>query len=186
MGYIFDPETIHRIGKKAVGLPHAAMCQLVIDELAREYPGHVETKQDWIFNITAGATGVMTVIHASLSEYVIIFGSPVGTEGFSGRYAVEIWDAVLSGEMWTYTDDDVGRKVVSKPGDLALLKRERVKGFRIADETWLLEYGRGIIPSALPLALGDSIFSSMDYYTVVKTLWVYGRLTLRELLKGKI
>ena len=186
MGYVFDPQKIHEIGLQARGLPHGEMCRAITAALASAYPGHVETRPDWLFNITAGATGIMTVLHASLSEYVILFGTPVGTEGFSGRYLVEIWDSVLSGEMWTYTEDNPGEKIVHRPGELACLGRDQVKGFRLRDETWLLEYGRGLIPTALPLALGDSVFSSMDPYTVIKTLWIYGRLTTRELLKGKI
>jgi hypothetical protein len=186
MAYAFDPEKIGEIGKRAVGLPHGEMCRQVIDDLAAEYPGLIETGIDWIYNITAGATGIMTILHASLTEYVIIFGTPVGTEGFSGRYLVEIWDSVLSGEMWTYTEDTLARKTVHAPGELAVLRRDQVKGFRLSDECWLLEYGRGAIPTALPLALGDSIFSAMDFYTVGKTLWAYGRLVTRSLLRGKV
>ena len=186
MGHIFDPDVIHRVAKMGIGLPHREMCQVVMDELARLYPGHIETRQDWMFNMVAGATGVMTILHASLSEYVIIFGSPIGTEGFSGRYAVEIYDAVMAGEMWTYTDDAIAERVITKPGDMAHLARERVKGYRIEHQTWMLEYGRGLIPTALPLGVGDAIFSAMDFYTVWKTLSSYGRLTLKSLARGKI
>jgi C-8 sterol isomerase len=186
MGYIFDPHELHEVAKHAVGQPFDTMVRSIIDELAARYPGYINTDVDWIYNITAGATGVMTVLHASLSEYVILFGTPVGTEGFSGRYLVEIWDSVLSGEMWTYTTDTLSAKTVHKAGEHAVLRRDQVKGFRLHDETWLLEYGRGAIPTALPLALGDSVFSSMDFYTVAKTLWVYGGLTAKNLLRGKV
>ena len=33
----------------------------------------------------------------------------------------------------------------------------------------MLEYGRGLIPSTLPYALSDSIFSTNDFITVLKT-----------------
>jgi C-8 sterol isomerase len=128
----------------------------------------------------------MTVLHASLSEYLIIFGTPVGTEGFSGRYSIEIFDWVLSGEMWTYTEDRIGEKIVTRTGERAHLRADQVKGWRAPDGMWLLEYGRGPIPTALPLALADSVFSAMDWRTVWKTLRIYGRHTMRELLQGKI
>ena len=186
MGYIFSPEVIKEIGQMAAGKPFDEMCRIVIDELSQRYPGHIDPKIDWIYNITAGATGIMTVLHASLTEYVIIFGTPVGTEGFSGRYLVEIYDGVLSGEMWTYTEESLAKKTVHKEGEFAVLRRDQVKGFRLSDECWLLEYGRGAIPTALPLALGDSVFSSMDWYTVGKTLWVYGKQVTRNLMQGKV
>src|SRR5437660_935167 len=143
MGYVFSPERLHAIAKGAVGLPHDEMCEKVIRDVHREWPDHVETKQDWIFSLAGGATGIMTVLHGSLSEYILIFGSPVGTEAFSGRYRIQIHDYVLSGEMWTYTEQDYGQRAVFKPGDWATLNKGQAKGFRIMEDTWLLEYGRG-------------------------------------------
>ncbi len=186
MGYIFDPQVLHEIAKKGVGLPHKEMVRVVSDELAKAYPGHIETREDWIFNMAAGAIGVMTVLHASLSEYVIIFGSPVGTDGFSGRYRIEIFDFMMAGDMWTYTDDNIGTRVITRPGEMAHLATERVKGFKLPEGAWMLEYGRGPVPTALPLALADALLSAMDLYTVGKTLWVYGKMVTRELMQGKI
>ena len=86
MGHLFAPGTLHEIAKRRAGLPHEEMVALIIEDLARAYPRHIETRQNWFFSLAGGATGIMTVLHGSLSEYLLLFGSPVGTEGFSGRY----------------------------------------------------------------------------------------------------
>jgi C-8 sterol isomerase len=185
MGHLFEPERVHELARRHVGAAGPAAFEALIGDLAAAYPGRIETRQNWLFNLTAGATGVMTVLYASLTEHLLLFGTPVGTEGFSGRYWIDLHDIVLAGEMWTYTEDRPHERVVSRPGEMALLPRRRVKGFRLLHDTWLLEYGRGIIPSAFPVGLGDAVFSAMDCRTVYKTLWVYGRLVLRELLRGK-
>ena len=184
--FVFDPEKLHAVARRAVGLPFHQMVQQVIDDLAREYPKHIETKQEWIFSCAGGAVGVMTVLHASLSEYVAIFGSAVGTEGFSGRYRIGIHDFVLAGEMWTYTGDNIGERVITRPGERAYLRTDQVKGFKLPEGGWMLEYGQGPIPTALPFALGDALFSAMDLETLWKTVWIYGRLVVKELVQGKI
>jgi len=103
MGYLFDPDELHRISKLGQHKPFDEMVRVVVDELARVYPGHVDTNPKWMYNLTGGATGIMGILHGSLTEYVIIFGSPIGTEGFSGRYCIDIHDFVMTGEMWTFT-----------------------------------------------------------------------------------
>jgi hypothetical protein len=186
MGYIFDPQQLHEVAKRAVGLPHDEMVKAIASDLDKAYPGHIETRQDWIFSVVAGATGIMTLLHASLSEYVLLFGTAIGTEGFSGRYRMDIYDFQLAGDTWTYTEQKYANRVVTRPGEMMFLKRGQVKGFKIPEGGWMLEYARGIIPMALPLALGDTVFSCMDGTTLVKTLGIYGRLVTRELLQGKI
>ena len=186
MGYVFDPEELYRISKLGVGKPFDEMVRGVVDELVRVYPSHVEPDPKWVYSLAGGATGIMGILHGSLSEYLIIFGSPIGTEGFSGRYFIDIHDFVLAGEMWTYTESRYSERVITKPGERALLRRGDVKGFRISEECWMLEYGLGPVPTSLPMALGDALFSGQDLNTIAKTLWVYGRLVLRELLRGKI
>jgi hypothetical protein len=184
--YIFDPDQLHAIAKEAVGLPHDQMVERITDELVRAYPGHIEKTRDWIFSCAGGAVAVILILHGSLSEYVLLYGSAIGTQGFSGRYPVGIHDFILSGEMWTYTEDNVAERVVHKAGERAYLAPDQIKGFGISAGCWMLEYGRGVIPTTLPFALADSLFSMMDVKTIWKTLRRYGRLVAKELVQGKI
>jgi C-8 sterol isomerase len=184
--FAFDPDTLHQIARRAVGKPsHDEMVQAVVDGCIEEY-GELIQPQEWIFNCAGGAVGVMKLLHASLSEYVLIFGSAIGTEGYSGRYRVGIHDFMLAGEMWTYTDDKLGERVVSRPGDAAYLAPERVKGYKLPEGGWMLEYGRGPIPTVLPFGLADSIFSMVDVENIWRTVSTYGKLTIKNLLRGKI
>lgn len=186
MGYVLDPDELHAISRRGMGLPFPEMCEAVINGLAERWPEHIETKQDWVFNLAAGATGMMTVLHGSVTEYLILFGSSIGTEAFSGRYHVDIWDWVITGEMWTYTEEDFHTRVVTRPGEGAKLARGSAKGYRIKEDTWMLEYGRGFVPTALPIGLGDAVVSAQDARIVARTVRNYGKLVIRSLLQGKL
>jgi len=187
MSYVFDIGTLHAIARLGVGKAHDEMVKIVVEEAAKAYPAHVDgsLKRRWLFSLTSGATGVMTLLHASFSEYLIIFGTPIGTEGFSGRYRMEIHDFVLSGEIWTYRQDRCGIREVVRPGDHTVLERDNVNGFKIPESAWMLEYGRGFVPSTFTLILGDVVFSAVDGTTLAETVWVYGKMALRELVVNR-
>ena len=185
MGYLFDPEDLQALAQRHLGLPHEEMMAAITTDLAKAYPGHIHTKENWILSICGGVMGIMRVLHGSLSEYVLIYGTPIGTEGFSGRYRADIWDVMLTGEMWTYTEQDFRKAIVSKPGDMAYLRRRQAKGVRIFEGSWMLEYGRGAIATALPFALTGAV-TSLDLKPILQTLGIYTRLTFKELCRGKI
>jgi len=186
LGYVFDPDVLHEIAKLGVGLDFDEACRVVVGELAVTYPGHIERGREWVFNLAGGATGIMDVLHGSMTEYMIIFGSPIGTEAFSGRYPLDIHDFVLSGTMYTYTEDNPGDALVSGPGDRALLRRGQVKGFRLDPGCWMLEYGRGFVPGALHTTLVDVLVRGLDLPILTQTFRVYGMAVIRELLQGKL
>jgi C-8 sterol isomerase len=185
VSHIFSPERLHAVARTAVGLPHEPMVKTVVDALHAEYPGHIARNPRWVISRAGGAMGMVLLLHGSLSEYVLLFGTPIGTQGYSGRYRVDVWDFILAGEMWTYTEDAVAERVVTGPGGMAYLGRGHAKGYRLPDAGWMLEYGRGPVATMLPFALGDSLVA-LDLATVWRTLAAYTPLALRELLRGKI
>lgn len=46
--------------------------------------------------------------------------------------------------------------------------------------TWMVEYGRGFIPSTLAFALADTLFSTQDFVTLFYTLRAYAKGLLLE------
>jgi len=95
---------------------------------------------------------------------------------------MDIHDFVLAGEVWTYRLDRCGVLEVARPGDHTVLRRGQVDGFKMPAAAWMLEYGRGFVPAAFPLILGDVAFSALDGTT---TVWVDGTMALRELLVNR-
>ena len=57
-------------------------------DFIRQYPGHILADKDlqWVFFNAGGWMGAVCIIHASLTEYVLFFGTAVETEGHSGTY----------------------------------------------------------------------------------------------------
>ena len=46
--------------------------------------------------------------------------------------------------------------------------------------TWMVEYGRGFIPSTLGFALADTIFSTQDFLTMYYIFRVYAKALFLE------
>jgi C-8 sterol isomerase len=187
MGYIFDPDVLHEVGRGAVAQGGSLRDKVgrIRQELGARYPGHVRHEDEWVFNVAGGATGQMTILHASLTEYVIVFGSPIGTEGYTGRFLADDWFVILEGEQWAYGEGDEGR-VTFRPGDRHHLPRGEARGYRMPDRCYALEYARGLIPSMLPFGLADSFTSTLDPKPVLRTMRLYTRAVVGELLQGKI
>ena len=186
MGYIFDPHRVHELVQAGVGVGHEEMFDAVTQALAEAYPGHIYTgPRRWVFNNAGGAMGQIHLLHASLTEYILIFGTPIGTEGHSGRYRTEVYDFVLEGEFWCYVEGETKRSTFG-PGSFAFLGPNAAKGYRIADACWMVEYSRGLIPSMLPFGLADSVVSTLDLRSTSRTLGQYAQLVVGSLLKGKL
>ncbi len=181
MSHVFDPAVIHRCAKAGVGLGMDASFDAITSALDRAYPGLINTgPRDWVFSNAGCAMGQIHLLYASLEEYILIFGSPVGTGGHSGRYAADIWDFMIHGEMWCYQEGDYDR-VIYRPGDLAFLGTDEVKGYRLPESGWMLEYARGMVPSMLPFGLADTLFSTLDLKCVSKTMKLYTKQVMKSL-----
>eukprot|EP00667_Euglena_gracilis_P020187 EG_transcript_21796 len=191
--YVFTPELMQRVATAAVehrratnGTVESLVAHVV--RLLQEDPKagrYVNQQPEWVFNNAGGAMGAMLVLHASLSEYVIIFGTAVGTEGHSGRFLADDYFTILHGEQWAFTAGSL-QKEVYRPGQQHLMPRYVAKQYRMPDECWALEYARGNIVSMLPFGFADSLFSTLDVVTLWNTVRISGLSMGRNLLMGKI
>lgn len=185
MGAIFDPLVLQSVVNKHIGKPMKVMVSAIAEELHEHYPGHINRDPPWVLNNAGGAMGAFALLHASITEYLIVFGTPIGTEGHSGRHLADDYFFMLEGEQWSFSPGETDREVY-KAGDMHLLRRGNVQGYRIPENGWALEYARGFIPSMMPFGVLDVLTSTLDFPTLAKTLGIYARGVTRELMRGKI
>lgn len=85
--YIFTPRELAQLSTDAIavhGNDTAAVVAYIVDNLSKTHPDHVNLDEEWVFNNAGGAMGAMYIIHASITEYLIVFGTAIGTEGHTG------------------------------------------------------------------------------------------------------
>jgi C-8 sterol isomerase len=185
VSYIFDPNVLQDIVKKNLNLPLEERLDAIITGIDKTYPKRICTKKKWAFTIAGGVAGQLTLLYGSLSEYLLIVGFPVGTEGYSGRFAPLIYDVIIEGEHQTYTLGQI-RPTVYQPGDMATLPRGTDKGCLMKPGNWLLEYARGFIAQAMPMGILASSITTMDYRSVRRQFWEYSKICTREILRGHL
>ena len=56
----------------------------VTAELKLRYPRHILEESEWIFINCGGWMGSFYLLHASITEYVLVFGTAIDTSGHSG------------------------------------------------------------------------------------------------------
>ena len=185
MAYVFDPLVLHEIVRSDLGQPLAVLVDSLGAEIETRYPGHVFPRRDWVFSNAGGTMGHFTILHASLTEYIIVFGTPIGTEGHTGRFASEDFFYILEGEQWAYSPGELEKRVY-RPGDCHVLPRGHAEGWSMPGHAYAMEYARGIIPAMLPFGLADAVTSTLDLPTIVKTFRLYTHAVVREALRGKL
>ena len=76
--YVFDTQQLHELSKRAIsnhGNDTRAVVAQIVGELSQGPAGsYVNLDEEWVFNNAGGAMGAMYIIHASITEYLIIFG----------------------------------------------------------------------------------------------------------------
>ena len=71
-------------------------------------------------------------------------------------------------------------------GSVHHLHRGTVKQYKMHKGCWALELAQGWIPGMLPFGFADSFSSTLDLWTLWRTVWITGREMGRNLVAGKI
>lgn len=149
--YIFEPQFLHELQVAAIAAsPNdtAGMISHIVTNLTETYPDNkirLNTHQDWVFNNAGGAMGAMYIIHASITEYLIIFGTPLGTEGHTGIHTADDYFHILVGEQWAFRPGQLEMERYP-PGTVHLMPRGVAKQYKMHEGCWAMEYARGMLP----------------------------------------
>jgi ERG2 and Sigma1 receptor like protein len=175
MEYLFDPDVIHECALVGLDKPKPAMFDAIADAMAAKYPDRIDNSQPWIYSNAGGAMIQMKLYYASIFEYLMIWGTPIGSEGHSGRHQVGFWDTVIDGEMWYYGEGQFDKRVY-RPGDRVYVGRNQARAMNFTDGVWAVEYARGPLPLSIPFGVADELVSTLDFATAAQTIAVYANL----------
>jgi len=186
MSYRFEPDLLHEVAKQVADLPleNGELITRAIQLLAADYPGYIDpTPGRWVGSKAGGILGKVCFLYFSPREYIVIFGSPTGTQGFSGRYKqVEIHKFLLAGRIDSYDlETDETKPMTLMPGEHACLEKGRARGLTIHPGSWHIEYGRGAVVTTLPFAMVDTLLMSLEIESVRRSAVEFIRLLGRRL-----
>ncbi|KAJ7079096.1 ERG2/sigma1 receptor-like protein [Mycena belliarum] len=190
--YVLDPTKLHELAQAAIASNPddlGGMIQHIVTNLTLTYPTKTirlnTDSSEWLFNNAGGAMGAMYIIHASITEYLIIFGTPLGTEGHSGLHTADDYFHILKGEQWAFSPGALEMERYT-PGMVHYLPRGTAKQYKMHEGCFALEYARGWIPLMMPFGLADTFTSTLDFPTLYHTVRVTGREMLGNMFIGKI
>ncbi|KAH7928618.1 ERG2 and sigma1 receptor-like protein [Leucogyrophana mollusca] len=192
--YVLNPPFLHELAKDAIAASPddpQGMISHIITNLTSTYPSTTRAislntdSSEWVFNNAGGAMGAMYIIHASITEYLIVFGTPLGTEGHTGLHTADDYFHILVGEQWAFRPGALEMERYA-PGDVHYLPRGTAKQYKMHEGCFALEYARGWIPLMMPFGLADTFTSTLDVPTLYHTVRITAREMIKNLLMGKI
>jgi C-8 sterol isomerase len=183
--YVFDPAKLQEISRNAIGIhgnDTLPLMRQITQDLKQEYGDAISdwTSDDWFFNNAGGAMvcppfppslpllpnhphpqGSMVILHASISEYLIFFGTALQTEGHSGLHLADDYFTILVGEQHTARPHHLD-PVIYRPGDQNHLPWGKTIQYSMPSRCFALELAQGWIPAMLPFGR-SSLFLTIRF-----------------------
>lgn len=185
MTYRIDPDVLHSVAKQVVGARLAGdeLITRTIELLADAYPDLIDPRPGrWVASKAGGILGKVRFLYFSPREYIVIFGSPTGTQGFSGRYKrVRIDKFLIAGRIDSYdVESDDTSPMTLLPGERTCVEKGHARGMTIHPGSWHIEYGRGAVVTTLPFAMVDTLLVSLEFESVRRSTVEFARLVRRR------
>ncbi|KAL6252699.1 C-8 sterol isomerase [Rhinocladiella similis] len=180
--YIFDPAKLQQISQNAIaihGNDTLPMMRQITADLKAEYGSAIVdwTKEDWFFNNAGGAMGTMVILHSSITEYLIFFGTALQTEGHSGVHMADDYFTILVGEEHFAGPGDLTAQVYRAGDQNHLPRGASSRQYSMPGPCFALELAQGWIPAMLPFGFADTFSSTLDFGNLWKTV----RLTVKHM-----
>ena len=186
MAYQIEPDVLQKVAKQVAGSPldGSELIAYTIELLSDEYPDLVDPRPGrWVGSKAGGILGKVRFLYFSPREYLVVFGSPTGTQGFSGRYKhVDIHKFLIAGQIDSYDldSDDTSALPPLLPGEHTCLERGHARGLTIHPGSWHIEYGRGAVATTLPFAMVDTLLVSLEFESVRRSTVEFAKLIGRR------
>ena len=127
------------------------------------------------------------MLYFSPREYVVLFGTPTGTQGFSGRYKrVEIHKFLMAGQIESFElENDDLTPIILRPGD--------APGFwtrdTSADSRFIRARGisgrRGPVVTTLPFATIETLFVSLEFQCMRLAASEFARMVRQQMGRSR-
>jgi sigma non-opioid intracellular receptor len=184
MPYKIEPDVLAAVAREAVGsgLTGGELITRTIELIANRYPDLVDpTPSRWVGSKAGGILGKVRFLYFSPREYIVIFGTPTGTQGFSGRYKhVEIHKFLIAGQIdWYDVESDDVTAMTLRPGDHSRTEKGHARGLTIHPGSFHIEYGRGAVATTLPFAMVDTLLVSLELESVRRSTAEFTKLVRR-------